>query len=138
MTKLQSPNFHVSRTRLVIYNLPKSMTEKGLKKLCIDAVVSRATKQKPVIKQVCYLFSFSLYWPIYKVTFLTAILLMQIKFLQSLKKGKVDTKHYSRGVAFVEFTEHQHALVALRVLNNNPSKLFYHHCFDAADAQCKT
>ncbi|KAH9696355.1 hypothetical protein KPL71_023146 [Citrus sinensis] len=94
MTKLQSPNFHVSRTRLVIYNLPKSMTEKGLKKLCIDAVVSRASKQKPVIKQ--------------------------IKFLQSLKKGKVDTKHYSRGVAFVEFTEHQHALVALRVLNNNP------------------
>ncbi|ONH91129.1 hypothetical protein PRUPE_8G095100 [Prunus persica] len=26
----------------------------------------------------------------------------------------------SRGAAFVEFTEHQHALVALRVLNNNP------------------
>lgn len=93
MTKLQSPNFHVSSTRLVIYNLPKSMTEKELKKLCIDAVVSRASKQKPVIRQ--------------------------IKFLQNLK-GKVDTKHYSRGVAFVEFTEHQHALVALRVLNNNP------------------
>lgn len=94
MTKLQSPNFHVSSTRLVIYNLPKSMTEKELKRLCIDAVVSRASKQKPVIRQ--------------------------IKFLQNLKKGKVDTKHYSRGVAFVEFTEHQHALVALRVLNNNP------------------
>lgn len=54
MTKLESPNFHVSRTRLVIYNLPKSMTGKGLKKLCIDAVTSRATKQKPVIKQVSY------------------------------------------------------------------------------------
>ncbi|KAJ4716578.1 RNA-binding 28 [Melia azedarach] len=94
MTKLQSPNFHVSKTRLVIYNLPKSMTEKELKNLCIDAVISRATKQKPFIRQ--------------------------IKFLKSLKKGKVDTKHYSRGVAFVEFTEHQHALVALRVLNNNP------------------
>ncbi|KAG6709433.1 hypothetical protein I3842_06G132300 [Carya illinoinensis] len=94
MTKLESPNFHVSRTRLVIYNLPKSMTEKGLKKLCIDAVTSRATKQKPVIKQ--------------------------IKFLEDIKKGKVDTKHHSRGVAFVEFAEHQHALVALRVLNNNP------------------
>lgn len=26
----------------------------------------------------------------------------------------------SRGVAFVEFSEHEHALVALRVLNNNP------------------
>ncbi|KAF5443906.1 hypothetical protein F2P56_036425 [Juglans regia] len=94
MTKLESPNFHVSRTRLVIYNLPKSMIEKGLKKLCIDAVTSRATKQKPVIKQ--------------------------IKFLEDIKKGKVDTKCHSRGVAFVEFAEHQHALVALRVLNNNP------------------
>ncbi|KAE8008564.1 hypothetical protein FH972_005063 [Carpinus fangiana] len=93
-TKLQSPNFHISRTRLIIYNLPKSMTEKGLKKLCIDAVTLRATKQKPVIKQ--------------------------IKFMKDTKKGKVVAKNNSRGVAFVEFTEHQHALVALRVLNNNP------------------
>lgn len=52
MTKLQSPNFHVARTRLVIYNLPKSMTEKELKKLCFEAVISRATKQKPDIRQV--------------------------------------------------------------------------------------
>ncbi|XP_030523178.1 RNA-binding protein 28 [Rhodamnia argentea] len=94
MTKLQSPNFHVARTRLVIYNLPKSMTEKELKKLCLEAVISRATKQKPDIRQ--------------------------IKFLKNIKKGKVVTKDHSRGVAFVEFTEHQHALVALRVLNNNP------------------
>ncbi|XP_061362195.1 uncharacterized protein LOC133305947 [Gastrolobium bilobum] len=93
-TKLQSPNFHISRTRLVIYNLPKSMTEKELKKLCIDAVISRATKQNPVIRQ--------------------------IKFLKDGKNGKVVQKHYSRGVAFLEFSEHQHALVALRVLNNNP------------------
>ncbi|XP_022135784.1 RNA-binding protein 28 isoform X2 [Momordica charantia] len=93
-TKLQSPNFHVSRTRLVIHNLPKSMKEKELKKLCIEAVTSRATKQKPVIRQ--------------------------IKFLKDVKKGKVLTKNHSCGVAFVEFSEHQHALVALRVLNNNP------------------
>ncbi|KAA3454213.1 RNA-binding protein 28 isoform X1 [Gossypium australe] len=94
MTKLQSPNFHVSKTRLVIYNLPKSMTENELKQLCIEAVTSRATRQKPVIRQ--------------------------IKFLKTVKKGKVVVKNQSRGVAFVEFTEHQHALVALRVLNNNP------------------
>ncbi|XP_027354277.1 RNA-binding protein 28 isoform X2 [Abrus precatorius] len=93
-TKLQSPNFHVSRTRLVIYNLPKSMNEKELKNLCIDAVISRATKQKPVIRQ--------------------------IKFLKDGKKGKVVQERHSRGVAFIEFSEHQHALVALRVINNNP------------------
>lgn len=92
MAKLQSPNFHVSKTRVVIYNLPKSMTEKELRKLCVDAVTSKASKQKPVIRQ--------------------------IKFLENVKKGKV--KSHSRGVAFVEFAEHQHAIVALRVLNNNP------------------
>ncbi|KAJ4827479.1 hypothetical protein Tsubulata_006825 [Turnera subulata] len=91
-TKLKSPNFHVSRKRLVIYNLPKSMTEKELRKLFTDAVISRATKQNPVIRQ--------------------------IKFLNNVKKGKV--RGHSRGVAFVEFSEHEHALVALRVLNNNP------------------
>ncbi|KAM3376979.1 RNA-binding protein 28 [Capsicum galapagoense] len=94
MIKLKSPNFHVSRTRLIIYNLPKSMTEKQLKTLCIDAVTSRATKQKPVIRQ--------------------------IKFLKDVKKGQVVAKNHSRGVAFLEFSEHEHALVALRVLNNNP------------------
>lgn len=55
-------------------------------------------------------------------------MLMQIKFLKDMKKGKVVTKNHSRGVAFVEFTEHQHALVALRVLNNNPGKVFFMPC----------
>lgn len=42
---------HVSKS-LVVYNLPKSVTEKELKQLCVDAVTSRATKQIPVIGQV--------------------------------------------------------------------------------------
>ncbi|KAG4160180.1 hypothetical protein ERO13_D02G218566v2 [Gossypium hirsutum] len=85
---LSSPNFHVSKTRFVIYKLLKSMTKKELKQFCIDAVTSQATKQKPVIRTV--------------------------------KKGKVVIKNQSRGVAFDQFSEHQHALGALRVLNNNP------------------
>ncbi|TYI37725.1 hypothetical protein ES332_A03G233500v1 [Gossypium tomentosum] len=94
MTKLQSPNFHVSKIRFVILNLLKSMTKKELKQFCIDAVTSQAAKQKPVIRQ--------------------------IKFLKTVKKGKVVIKNQSRGVAFDQFSEHQHALGALRVLNNNP------------------
>ncbi|KAL2612899.1 hypothetical protein R1flu_024591 [Riccia fluitans] len=88
-TKLRSPNFHISRTRLSVHNVPKGLTEKALKKLFIEAVKSRASKQNPVIKQV--------------------------KILRDDVTGK------ARGTAFVEFTEHQHALVALRVLNNNPA-----------------
>ncbi|KAL6270084.1 hypothetical protein ACE6H2_026995 [Prunus campanulata] len=91
MMKLQSPNFHVSKTRIFKKNLLKSMTAKELQKLCIDAATSRATKQKPMIQQV-----------------------------KDVKKGKLVAKNFSCGAAFVEFTEHQHALVALRVLNNNP------------------
>ncbi|PPD99116.1 hypothetical protein GOBAR_DD03845 [Gossypium barbadense] len=44
----------------------------------------------------------------------------KIKFLKTVKKGKVVIKNQSRGVAFDQFSEHQHALGALRVLNNNP------------------
>lgn len=99
--KLQFPNFHVSRTRLIMYNLPKSLTEKELKKLCRDAVLSRACKQNPVIQQV--------------------------KLLKDSKNEKVAAKNHSRGVAFVEFKEHEHALVALRVLNNNPETFGAEH-----------
>lgn len=94
MEMLRSPKFHVSRTRLVIYNVPKTMTSEEVKRLCRDAVLSRARKQKPVIKKV--------------------------KLLKDAKKEKVSVQKYSRGVAFVDFEEHEHALVALRVLNNNP------------------
>ncbi|KAL6270106.1 hypothetical protein ACE6H2_027017 [Prunus campanulata] len=76
------------------------MTAKELIQLCIDAATSRATKQKPVIQQV----SQSLFEA----------------FFGDVKKGKLVAKNFSRGAAFFEFTEHQHALVALRVLNNNP------------------
>lgn len=37
-----------------MYNVPKSMNDKQLKRLCLEAVTSRATKQKPTIRQVTY------------------------------------------------------------------------------------
>jgi len=57
------------------------MHEKELRNLCIDAVISRATKQKPLIQQ--------------------------IKILKNEKNGKVTQERYSRGVAFIEFSAHQ-------------------------------
>ncbi|GFP84641.1 RNA-binding protein 28 [Phtheirospermum japonicum] len=101
ISKLQSPNFRVSRTRLIVYNVPKTMKEKELRRLFTDAVISRATKQKPSIRQ--------------------------IKTLKDSKNGKEGEKTRPRGVAFLEFTEHQHALVALRVLNNNPDTFDAEH-----------
>ena len=40
-TKLRSPNFYVSSTRLSLRNLPYSLDEKGLKSLLTAAVHSR-------------------------------------------------------------------------------------------------
>ncbi|CAL9064069.1 unnamed protein product [Musa banksii] len=88
---LQSPKFHVSRTRLIIYNLPKTMTTEEVRKLCVNAVVFLASKLKPVIQ----------------------------KLMKDVKKGNVFIKKHSHGVGFVDFKEHEHVLVALRVLNNN-------------------
>nr|CAD1840468.1 unnamed protein product [Ananas comosus var. bracteatus] len=42
------------------------------------------------------------------------------KAFDGRKEGTVSVKKHSRGVAFVEFKEHKHAIVCLRVLNNNP------------------
>lgn len=125
MIKLQSPNFHISKTRLIIYNLPKSMTEKEFKRICINAVTSRATKQSPSIRQVRLVGRYFLLKLLYIELQILFICFMQIKILKDSKDGKPVKKNNSRGVAFVEFTEHQHALVALRVLNNNPGNFVF-------------
>ena len=43
--------------------------------------------------------------------------------MKDIKKGQVVVKKHPRAVAFVDFKDHEHALVALRVLNNNPGMM---------------
>lgn len=93
-TKLASPNFTVSATRLSVRNIPLDMSEKQLKEIFTNAVKEKATKQNPQIKQV--------------------------KILRNDEKVGKDGLPLSKGLGFVEFKEHQHAIVALRSLNNNP------------------
>ncbi len=45
---------------------------------------------------------------------------MQVKLLRDAKKVSPAGTPASRGMGFVEFSEHEHALCALRQLNNNP------------------
>ncbi|KAK9842211.1 hypothetical protein WJX81_000775 [Elliptochloris bilobata] len=94
-TKLKSPNFFVSRTRLCVRNLPYSLDEKQLKELLVAAVKERAEQARPVVKQV--------------------------KVLRDAEKVNTAGKQASKGLAFVEFGDHAHALCALRQLNNNPA-----------------
>ena len=93
-TKLRSPNFSVSRTRLNVRNVPRTLDEKKLKAMFIAAVKERATKANPKVIQV-----------------------------KVLREDGVDGDKgvgRSKGIAFVEFDDHEHALCALRQLNNNP------------------
>ncbi|KAK9821067.1 hypothetical protein WJX74_008230 [Apatococcus lobatus] len=98
--KLRSPNFVVSRTRLCLHNLPVTLDEAALRQHVTTAVRERATKAHPEYKQVKIL-------------------------KKAAKSGK--TSGPSRGVAFVEFASHDHAMAALRQMNNNPN------IFGAAD-----
>lgn len=46
---------------------------------------------------------------------------MQVKILKESAKPEVDGRSQSKGIAFAEFVDHEHALCALRQLNNNPA-----------------
>ncbi|DBA82043.1 TPA: hypothetical protein ACH3X1_007738 [Trebouxia sp. C0004] len=95
-TKLRSPNFSVSRTRLSVRNIPLTMQENALKQLFIAAVKEHASKARPQVKQA--------------------------KILRDPERvDPTDGLPRSRGLGFVEFTEHEHAICALRQLNNNPA-----------------
>jgi nucleolar protein 4 len=90
--KLRNPNFSVSKTRLHFRNLPASLDEAGLKKLCAGVVSERLGCRAQ----------------------------LRARVLRDSTKLDVDGQPRSRGMAFVEFAEHEHALCALRSLNNNP------------------
>ena len=46
---------------------------------------------------------------------------LQVKILRDPERRDAEGQPSSRGLAFVEFADHEHALCALRELNNNPS-----------------
>ncbi|KAL7878578.1 hypothetical protein AOLI_G00095520 [Acnodon oligacanthus] len=92
--KLKNVNIFVSRTRLCIHNLPKSMDRKRLLHLCLSA----AGGGKRVQITECH-----------------------VMYDRKPVRGQVMGKPL--GFGFVEFKEHEHALQALRHLNNNP-KIF--------------
>jgi len=93
-TKLRSPNFCVSKTRLNVRNVPRSWDEKKIKAMFIAAVKERATKANPKV--------------------------VQVKLLKEDGPDGAKGEGRSKGIGFVEFDDHEHALCALRQLNNNP------------------
>ncbi|XP_037368680.1 RNA-binding protein 28 [Talpa occidentalis] len=89
--KLKDQNIFVSRTRLCLHNLPKAVDDKQLRKLLLNAT----SGEKRVRIKEC-------------------------RVMRDLKGAHGKNKGQSLGYAFAEFQEHEHALTALRHINNNP------------------
>uniref|UniRef100_A0A8C6QNW5 RNA-binding protein 28 n=1 Tax=Nannospalax galili TaxID=1026970 RepID=A0A8C6QNW5_NANGA len=89
--KLKNQNIFVSQTRLCLHNLPKAVDDKQLRKLLLNA-----TKGEKGVR------------------------IKECRVMRDLKAVNGKTKGHSLGYAFAEFQEHQHALKALRHINNNP------------------
>uniref|UniRef100_A0A6Q2XEX1 RRM domain-containing protein n=1 Tax=Esox lucius TaxID=8010 RepID=A0A6Q2XEX1_ESOLU len=90
-TKLRDINVFVSRTRLCVHNLPKSVNDKQLRQLCLKA----AGGDKGVRITEC-----------------------RVMYDKKPERGQVLGR--SLGYGFVQFRDHEHALKTLRHLNNNP------------------
>ncbi|XP_027695998.1 RNA-binding protein 28 isoform X2 [Vombatus ursinus] len=89
--KLKDQNIFVSKTRLCLHNLPKAVDDKQLRKLVLTAAGGGR-----------------------------AVRLKECRVMRDLKGAHGNVKGQSLGYAFVEFEEHEHALAALRHINNNP------------------
>ncbi|XP_003407300.1 RNA-binding protein 28 isoform X1 [Loxodonta africana] len=89
--KLKDQNIFVSQTRLCLHNLPKAVDDQQLRKLLLSATRG----QKGVRIKEC-------------------------RVMRDLKGAHGKVKGQSLGYAFAEFQAHEHALTALRHINNNP------------------
>ncbi|CAB1323143.1 unnamed protein product [Coregonus sp. 'balchen'] len=90
-TKLRDMNVFVSKNRLCVHNLPKSVDSKQLQQLCLKA----AGAGKGVLITEC-----------------------RVMYDKKPERGQVLGR--SLGYGFVQFQDHEHALKTLRHLNNNP------------------
>ncbi|KAM4038001.1 RNA-binding protein 28 isoform 2-T2 [Anomaloglossus baeobatrachus] len=89
--KLRSQKIFVSKTRLCVHNIPKSVDDKKLRQLLLTAAGGdRSVKIK------------------------------ECRVMRDMKSATGNAKGKSLGFAFVEFVKHEHALTALRQMNNNP------------------
>ena len=137
--KLANPNYFVSKTRLSIRNLPLTVDEKQLKKMFIDAARKRikaagsteaameGAKQPIVIKQVgvgdaaCAALQSVLLTP-HRSSPPASWPDPQSKIMRSDDRTDANGVARSKGYGFVEYTEHAHALAALRQVRRAASR----------------
>lgn len=129
-TKLKSPLFFVSPTRLSVRNLNRrDKDESG--NYVDDAVLRKAFRKAAMFGMKNKLVGanegdpnlFPPTWPDQKK--MPPVVITQARVLYEEPPLGSDAKRgRSKGFAFVEFTQHAHALACLRIVNNNPDYAF--------------
>lgn len=128
---LKNSNFTVSRTRLRIGNMPRSMDSKQLKALCLKTAttgqqhvmkkeVKAALKHKDMVNAIVRPLDYAYDWAWHP----QSARIKQAIVVRDRKSGKVDPEtNLGRSLqfGFVEFARHVDALACLRELNNNPT-----------------
>ncbi|GMF28477.1 unnamed protein product [Phytophthora lilii] len=114
--KLQNPMYFVSPMRLSVRNLSTALDDRKLKKLFHDAAsagVRAGNVDRTEIK------------PELLPKGNPPVKVRMAKVVRDMESAKAGKEPRSRGYGFVEFSEHLHALAALRILNNNPKYTSY-------------
>ncbi|CAG8687345.1 20216_t:CDS:10, partial [Gigaspora rosea] len=110
----KNPNLFISKTRLSVRNLPLSVDEKKLKNLGKESIKKFKEEVKHGKRGDLTKTEKSEGWD-------KLVHIKQAKIVRS--KDRIDStmqKLRSKGYGFLEYTQHSHALAALRYLNNNP------------------
>ncbi|CAG8571292.1 14009_t:CDS:10, partial [Racocetra persica] len=111
----KNPNLFISKTRLSVRNLPLSIDEKKLKNLGKESIKKFKDEVKKGKRADLTKTEKMEGWD-------KLVHIKQAKIVRS--KDRIDSstkKLRSKGYGFLEFTQHSHALAALRYLNNNPA-----------------
>jgi len=119
--KLKNPNFSVSKTRLSVRNLPLATTDKDLRKLFASATRQRLAVGRQQRTTATSKADKAVYDELDVEGAEAKVFVKQAKIVRSAERNAAEGGLRSRGFGFVEFSQHAHALAALRQVNNNPS-----------------
>ena len=111
--KLKNPNIFVSDTRICVRNIPATMTDKELKETFIKILKDSKAKIIEVFSNECS----KLFILISKFLL---IINQKCRIMRDLKRVNSEGTGKSKGYAFMQFKNPQHAMQAVLATNNNP------------------
>ncbi|KAJ2685352.1 RNA recognition motif-containing protein [Coemansia spiralis] len=121
----KNPNLYMSKTRLTIHNIPRTVDDAALRSAAVSAVGKFKQEVKDKVRQPLSADEMAEGWD-------KRPHVSQAKIVRSTDRVDVASgKARSKGYGFIEFTTHAHALACLRYLNfRNTAQAFSKHAVD--------